>query len=222
MGAGQESLDGVLDESVMATTERVLAKSPAWGYLMNGMEDVPPAGDGYAVVYLSHLYRVALLDVTARYQAHATERAEAKIDERHKGRFGVVWLAFCGVVLSFVAVSLVLTMPLYAYAAAAGRFWVGEHFNAMKPLLAVLYILDTLALMYVLIAGFFVIPEAYRIFVISKMASDKRIKDTLGAKFGRAAVWWFLSLICVLLLSLFANVITPAIQHLLRRETWSS
>lgn len=215
-----ESLDGVPDESVMAATERVLAKSPAWGYLMNGAEDVPPAGDGHTVVYVSHLYRAALLDVTARYQAYAAARAEAKVDERHKGRFGVVWLAFWGVVLSFVGACVLLTAPLYLYANAAGRFWLGGHLDAMNPLPALLYILGTLALMYVLIAAAFVIPEAYRVFVLSQIASDKRIKDLLGAKLRHAAVWWFVSLIFAVGVEVYSSVISLGMQHLLKRETW--
>lgn len=215
-----ESFDDSPDESVMAATERIVSKSPVWGYLMNGMEDVPPAGDGHSVVYVSHLYRAALLDVTARYQARAAARAEEMIDDRHKGRFGVVWLAFWGVLLSSVAGCIVMFIPLYAYANAAGGFWVGGHPNAMRPLPALLYMLDTLTLTYVVIASIFVIPESYRIFVRSQIASDKRIKDILGAKLRRAAVWWFLSLVCAIAVNVYSNIISPGMQHLLKRETW--
>src|SRR5206468_1920443 len=61
-------------EMVMSLSEQLLNNTPAWQYLMNGGEDIPPAGDGRTVVYISHLYRAALLDVLLEYQTHAASR----------------------------------------------------------------------------------------------------------------------------------------------------
>ena len=56
-------------EEFLALNQELITKAPAWKYLMNGTEDVAPAGDGKVTLALSHLHRASLLAVASRHLA---------------------------------------------------------------------------------------------------------------------------------------------------------
>lgn len=59
-------------QEFLLLNQELITKAPAWKYLMNGTEDVAPAGDGKVTLALSHLHRAALLDVASHHLAEIT------------------------------------------------------------------------------------------------------------------------------------------------------
>ncbi len=208
-------------ETAMSLSEQLLNNTPAWQYLMNGGENIPPAGDGRAVVYISHLYRAALLDVLLEYQAQAASRREEQLDRRYQGRAGVSWSAFGFYVLAF---SLAWAMTAYFMVPssnAARRYWIIGDFTSMRPSSAIWYLGGVLWTAYLLILTVVVMPSAYSIFVKSKIGSDKRIKDILIARLWKATKIWFATVAVALIFGVLTNLIAPSAQHLFKREAWS-
>jgi len=75
-------------QEFMVLSQELITKAPAWKYLMNGTEDVAPAGDGKVTLALSHLHRAALLDVASRHLAAITvmkgqDRLASSIERTH-------------------------------------------------------------------------------------------------------------------------------------------
>ena len=208
------------DDELMTITERLLSKTPMWKYLMNGMEDVPPAGDGRHSILMSHLYRAALLDVLLSYQSHVAARKAAQLDKKYQGRAGVNWSAFGFYALIFIiawAVTLFLMIPS---ANQAGRYWIVGDFAAMRPISAILYLCGAILTSYLFIVTGMLMPTIYTVFVKSRIASDKRIKDILGRRLWSATKIWFAAIALVLLIGVVVNFITPGAQHLFKREAW--
>jgi hypothetical protein len=212
---------GRADEAVMRFSEQLLNKAPAWQYLMNGVEDVPPAGDGRAVVYISHLYRGALLDVLLRYQTFAAARLEEQLDSRYRGRAGVSWSAFGFYVLGFLLAWAATAYFMLPATDSAGRYWLLGDFTSMRPVSAISYLVGLLWAAYLFILTLVIMPTAYSVFVKSKIGSDQRIKDVLGAGLWRATKIWFAAIAFALVFGVFTNIIAPSAQHLFKREAWS-
>jgi hypothetical protein len=209
-----ESFDGAPDESLMATTERMLAKSPAWGYLMNGGEDVPPAGDGRAIVFLSHLFRASLLDVLMSYQAAASQHKEAQLDVRYRVRAGISWSAFSFYALILILAWASLLVPLVKHANGAYRYWLLSDYTAMPKSWAVLYLLLGVNLfIYLSILTVMMLPTLYQVFIKAQIGSDERIKHTLGARVWAASKIWLGVIGAEFLCGLFINLIIPSVQH---------
>lgn len=214
-----ESLDGVPDESTMATTEGVLAKSPAWGYLMNGMEDVPPAGDGQAVNFLSHLFRASLLDVLMSYQSAVSEYKAAQLDARYRVRAGVSWSAFSFYVLILALAWAGLLVPVVKHAVGAYRYWLLSDYAAMPKVSAVLYLLLGVNLfLYLSILTVMILPTLYQVFIRAQIGSDERIKNVLGARLWAATKIWLGLLAVEFLYGVFVELIIPSIQHTIGRS----
>jgi hypothetical protein len=212
-----ESLGGVPDESAMEITERVLAKSPAWGYLMNGMEDVPPAGDGQVVIFLSHLFRASLLDVLMSYQSVVSAHKEAQFDARYRVRAGISWSAFSFYVLILAIAWGSLTLPLVKYFNGAYRYWLLSDYAAMTNGWAALYLLGVNLFVYLSILTVMMLPRLYYVFIKAQIGSDERIKSVLGSRLWVATKIW-LGLIAVeFLYGLLINLIVPSLQHTIGR-----
>jgi hypothetical protein len=214
-----ESCGGVPDEAAMATAERVLAKSPAWGYLMNGAEDVPPAGDGRAVVFVSHLFRASLLDVLMSYQSAAAEHKEAQLDARYRVRAGISWSAFSFYVLILVIAWTGLMIPLVKHAGGAYRYWLLSDYSAMPKSWAVLYLLLGVNLfIYLSILTVMILPTLYRVFIKAQIGSDERIKKILGARLWASTKIWLGLMAVELVLGVLVELIIPSIQHTIGRS----
>jgi hypothetical protein len=214
-----ESFDGAPDDSVMATTEQVLEKSPAWGYLMNGSEDVPPAGDGQAVVFLSHLFRASLIDVLMSYQSFVSKHKEAQIDARYRVRAGISWSAFSFYALVLFLGWVGLLVPLVKYADEAYRFWLLSDYAAMSKFWAVAYLLVGVNLfLFLSILTVKILPALYKVFIKSQIGSDERIKNVLGARFWTATKIWLALIAIEIFLGVFVELIIPSVQHVIGRS----
>jgi hypothetical protein len=212
-----ESSDGEPDESVMEVTERVLAKSPAWGYLMNGVEDIPSAGDGHVAVYLSHLFRASLLDVLMSYQSAVSAHKEARLDARYRVRAGISWSAFSFYVLTLIIAWVGLMLPLVKHAYDAYHYWLLSEYTAMPKVWAVLYLSGVNLLVYLSILTVMMLPTLYRVFIKAQIGSDQRIKNILVTRAWAATKIW-LGLIAVeFIYGVFINLILPSIQHTIGR-----
>src|SRR5438105_481096 len=103
---------------------------------MNGMEDVPPAGDGRAVVFLSHLFRASLLDILMNYQSAVSEHKEAQLDACYRVRAGISWSAFSFYALILVLAWSSLLVLLIKHANGAYRYWLLSDYAAMPKVWA--------------------------------------------------------------------------------------
>jgi len=180
-------------ELLMSLTSQLLKKAPVWQYLMNGDEHVPAAGDGQAVVYISHLYRAALFDVVLQYQAHIVSHREEEIDRRYRAHPSLNRAAFGFYVLSLLLVWCAIGYYLFTRADSARRYWILGEFAAMPPMSALFYLCVTLAATYLLVVTVIVMPMI-----------------------------WFVLVIVAVLLGVATNLIAPTFKHLFAGETWTN
>jgi hypothetical protein len=202
-------------ESLMSVTEHLLKKVPVWQYLMNGDEHLPPAGDGRAVIYISHLYRAALLDVVLQYQARFTSRRAEQLDERYRAHPSLNRAAFGFYVLSLLLLWSVTGYYLVTRADDARRYWILAEFAPMTPFAAVFYLAVVLLATYVLIVTFMVMPTMYSVLVKWRIGSDQRIRDLVRPRLWKATKLWFAVIVIAVLLDVMTNLIAPTVKHLL-------
>lgn len=186
---------------------------------MNGIEDISPAGDGQAIIYLSHLLRASLIDVLNNYQLNLEEFNDRKFDARYKVRAGVSWSAFGFYILILIIIWVGLLYPLIKYSNEAFRYWVLNDFVSMPKTDAALYLfIGVNLLVYLAVITFKVIPILYKVFVKSQIGSDQRIKELLLAQFKSSTKIWVVFIGLQILIALFTNIIVPSIQNILGKS----
>ncbi len=204
------------DFNLMEVTEHVLKKSPVWQYLMNGIEDISPAGDGQAIIHVSHLLRASLVDVLNNYQVNLEKFNHRKFDARYGVRAGVSWSAFGFYILVLLIMWGGLLYPLIKYSNEAFHYWILNEFASMPKTGAALYLfLGVNLLVYLAILTFRIVPTLYKIFVKSQLGSDQRIKELLLVQFKSSTKIWIAFIVIEILIALFTNIIVPSIQDML-------
>lgn len=210
----QLSAESRPSDSLMLLTEHLLKKVPVWQYLMNGDEHLPPAGDGRAVVYISHLYRAALLDVVLQYQAHFTSRREEQLDHRYRAHPSLNRAAFGFYVLSLLLLWTATGYYLVYRADGARRYWILGDFAAISTSAAVSYLVVSLVAVYLLIVTFMVMPTMHSVLWRWEIGSDQRIRDLVRPRLWKATKMWFAVIVVALLLGVLTNLVAPAVKHL--------
>lgn len=201
-------------DSLMSLTEHLLKKVPVWQYLMNGDEHLPPAGDGRAVIYISHLYRAALLDVVLQYQARFTSRRAEQLDHRYRAHPSLNRAAFGFYVLILLLLWSATGYYLVTRADGARRYWLLGEFAAMTPFAAVFYLAAALVATYLLIVTFMVMPTMYSVLVKWRIGSDQRVRDLVRPRLWKATKLWFALIVLAVLLGVVTNLMAPTVKHL--------
>jgi hypothetical protein len=201
-------------ESHMSQTEHLLKRVPVWQYLMNGDEHLPAAGDGRAIIYISHLYRAALLDVVLQYQAHFTSRREEQLDHRYRAHPSLNRAAFGFYVLILLLFWSGTGYYLVTLADSARRYWILGDFASMTPFTAMFYLGMSFAATYLLIVTVTVMPTMYSVLVKWKIGSDQRIRDLVRPRVWSATKLWFAVSVVTVLLGVLTNLVAPAVRHL--------
>ena len=202
-------------DQVIRTTQKILAGSPAWAYLMVGMEDVPAASDGHEVVKLSHLFRSSLLDVTVRYLGTSIQRDRAQGDKQLKGNRGVGILAFSFPCLFFVvAWSLYLSwmIPLMS---GGLRFWVQAENAALSPSQALLFLGGTILFPYLVVITPVIIIKLFQILIIQGIQSDRRISEALWKPVWKITAGWLTLIVLAIVINLASGVMGSRLQYLI-------
>jgi hypothetical protein len=202
-------------EQTLTITEQIVATSPAWAYLMVGVEDIPSAGDGRAVVKVSHLFRSALLDVTARYQVAAARRHQARQDARLQGRRGVSLLAYGSPLLFFIIVWGAYLYFMIPALDAGGRFWLAGGDSAMRPATALLFLGGVALLPYLLIITPIVLVKLYQILIRGNIQSDQRIIHALWKPTWKITAGWLTLVVLAAVINLATGVLGPRLQHII-------
>jgi hypothetical protein len=206
----EESLDEVLK-----TTQRVLAGSPAWAYLMVGMEDVPAASDGHDVVRLSHLFRSSLLDVTVRYLGASIQKTRALDDERLKGNRGVSILAFGFPCLFFAIIWSFYLYWMIPLTNGGLRFWIQAENAAVSPAQAILFLGGTILFPYLVVISPVIIIKLFQILVRQGIQSDRRVSDALWKPVWKITAVWLTLIVLALIINLASGVLGPRLQYLI-------
>lgn len=197
-----------------ALTEETLARSPAWSYLMNGLEDVPPAGDGRAMVPLSHLYRALLLDVVEGYRADVAAQPVAGQP------YGVLrrladWAALAFGVLLVLGLWAGMSWLGRPWLAAAGRYWIKHDFGALSPSAALLSLgvgaLITLLIPLTLIC----LWTAWSFAVRATDRGDELLPVVLRRRVRRLAIWWASAVLAAVALELAMGILGPGLDYAL-------
>lgn len=201
------------DDQLMEATKRILEESPTWQYLMNGIEDISPAGDGQTIIFVSHLIRSSLLDVLKNYHSNEDAYNKAQIDAVYTVRVGVSWSAFGFYVLVFLFAWAFVLYPLIKYGDSAIKYWVLGDYSVMSKSYALLYLFGINGLIYLGIVTIKMVPILYKVFVKSQIGSDKRIKEYLLPKFWESTKLWLGIMALEILLGTFVELIIPSLQH---------
>jgi hypothetical protein len=181
---------------------------------MNGDEHLPPAGDGQAVIYISHLYRAALLDVVLQYQARFTSRRAEQLDHRYRAHPSLNRAAFGFYVLILLLLGSATGYYLVTRADGARRYWLLGEFVAMTPFAALFYLASALLATYLVIVTFMVMPTMYSVLVKWRIGSDQRIRDLVRPRLWKATKLWFALIVLAVLLGVATNLMAPAFKHL--------
>lgn len=201
------------DSTIVDITENILKNSPAWQYLMNGLEDISPAGDGHSIIYLSHLFRATLKDTLTNYQLNKDAHDNAQLDARYAVRTGVSWSAFGFFVLIFlIAWSLVFYLT-YTYGQNAISYWFLGDYQQVSKTQAIIFLIVFNLIIYLGILTFKMIPLLYNIFIRLQIGSDKRILEYLLPQLKAATILWVEILALEFLYGIFVELIIPSIQH---------
>jgi len=208
------------DRDLLALTEQCLVKSPVWGYLMNGTEDMPPAGDGRTIVKVSHLYKAALLDVLIRFQANREiliRERDFRRQQQVRGGVGAAAFGFYLILLSGAWFALLrLLVPSLR---SGSRFWLSHDYDAMSKLGAVLFLAGIFACLYFAHLTVSIIPALYRGLVRLSVPSDQGMWSTLRPKLWRITRFWFFVALGGIILGFLINLLSPAVQHIFDHNT---
>ena len=206
-------------KELLQLTEQCLIKSPAWGYLMNGMEDMPPAGDGNTVVPVSHIYRAALLDVLTRFQTNSDLREEIKFHERYQGRRGVGISAFGFYLLLLSAAWFFLLRFMIPRAVNGLRFWFMHDYGVMSRPTAVTFFFGAIAILYLAHVTVVMVPALYSVLVRLNIQSDQRAWNILWPRLWRVTKFWLVAGLCALVLGLAVEVLGPSVEHIINQNS---
>ncbi|MFN8512019.1 MAG: hypothetical protein U0841_05415 [Chloroflexia bacterium] len=193
--------------------QQVISQSPSWNYLMVGLEDVPPASDGHAIVTLSHLLRAMLLDITL-WQASNVPRQSTKSDVVSPAVRGVVdWAAFALIVLLLTGLAFLVGRAVLPWSAAFD-FWIRRNYSAMSSSAAILSLiwslLAALGAMLIVVA----IWSFWKFYIRASESRDEGFRKRLYLRLGATAVSWFLVLVIPTLVNLWTGLIGPSLDFL--------
>lgn len=164
----------------MVSVHSALTGSPMWSYLMVGMEDIPAAGDGHAVVTVSHLCRAVLLDATIRLHSLVAQRAELMLNERYSGNKVVGLFAFGFVALLLSGAWFALGSAMIPWWDAARRYWFLNNYDIMAPWAALLFIAGVVFASLLLPVTLVVLWNSWALLVRAHVQSDRRTAEVLG------------------------------------------
>jgi len=208
-----------LSKELLQLTEQCLIKSPAWGYLMNGMEDMPPAGDGKTVVQVSHIYRAALLDVLTRFQTNSDLREEIKFHERYQGRKGVGISAFGFYLLLLSATWFFLLLFMIPRTVNGLRFWFMHDYSVMSRFTAVTFFFCAIAILYLAHVTIVMVPALYSVLVRLNIQRDQRAWNVLWPQLRRITKFWLVAGVCTLVFGIAINVLSPSAEHIIYQNS---
>jgi hypothetical protein len=196
---------------------QVISQSPSWNYLMVGLEDVPPAGDGHAIVTLSHLLRAMLLDVDL-WQASNVPKRITKSEAVSPTVRGIVdWAAFALIVLLLTGLAFLVGRAVLPWSAAYD-FWIRRNYSAMSSPAAILSLilvpLAALAAMLLLVG----LWSFWRFYIRASETGDAGFRKRLYPRLGATVVSWFVLLMGPTLVNLWTGLIGPSLDFLLNGE----
>ena len=205
-------------KDLLKLTEQYLLKSPVWGYLMNGDEDMPPAGDGIIAVRVSHLYRAALLDILTRFQATQDLREEIQFHERYQGRKGVGLSAFGFYILLLMAAWFFLLRFMIPITSSGLRFWFKHEYASMSRGQAIVFLIGTIATMCLAHLTLEMVPALYSVLVRLNIQSDQRAWDVLWPRLRRILKLWLIIVgLGSLVMGIIVNVISPGAERIINQ-----
>ena len=210
--------DEIVNKGVLTITEQSLLKSPVWTYLMHGMEDIPSAGDGKAIINVSHLYRAALLDVVIRFEKQIALERDAVFHSRYRGKRSIGISAFGFYILLLTILWLSLGYLMLPRIKSAKSFWLHNDYNAMSTLSAFLFLLGLLSFTYLVVITPVIVFTLYSTLVRQSIASDKRIRELVWERAWKVSKAWAIVILIAVVINIFAAVILPGIQHLLNNK----
>jgi hypothetical protein len=200
-------------KQLIELTGQILHNSPVWPYLMVGTEEILSAGDGQAIVGVSHLYRSILLDVILKYQQYVDVQAKVSLEAKHRGRSIVRYCAFGFGMVSEGVVWLLLAWAIVPSYSAARRYWLLHEYTAMTSQSALLYLTYVLLAIFILFYSPVFTWTWWSLLIRSKADSDRQIAEILGRSTLKVFLVWLTLIVVAVIIGLFTGVIEPAFQH---------
>lgn len=201
------------EDDAVRLAERVLIQSPIWSYIMTGVEEVYPAGDGTIAVPVSHLYRAALLDVALRVEEHAAARTQAQQDARYRGRGLVGMAAFGFVAVVLAAVWAVLGHSMIPIAGATRRYWLLNDYHALSVPAALLSLSGAVFITFLAPFTLVTLWTAWTLLARARIESDRRILEVMSRRTWTLLKWWAIAVALAILLNLATGQLGPGLQH---------
>jgi hypothetical protein len=205
---------GDASQDVSRSADMIVAESPVWSYLLNGQEDVAPAGDGRAIVTVSHLCRAALLDLLIHYRKSVAEHMKAQIDSRYQETQFTGLSAFGFYALILALVWIFLGRILLRDAGSARQFFLLDNYDAMSAGTAWRYVFVVFAalLTFPLTPG--LLLTCWEVVVRKSVAGGKSIRDVLWRR-SRAIVYaWLTLLVAAFAINVVTTVSGGGFKHL--------
>lgn len=202
-------------DKIIRQTCDFLDQSPGWLYLMAGIEEVLPAGDGTVAVIVSHLFRTALLDVLLQLRSRAKSHWEREIDKRYRGRrfVGLGAFGFGLVVLALPWIALV--QWILPRTESAREFWLLDQYAVLAPASALLFLAACLFTSFLVPFSIGAIWTLWSSLVVSAVESDRRIVEVLMRRTWLISKWWLVCVGLAMIINLMTGIFGPAFQHVL-------
>jgi hypothetical protein len=202
-------------EERRAVTEQTLEQSPIWPYLMSGMEDLPPAGDGRAVVVVSHLYRAVLLDIALCRRAETIEQVAILSTERRTARWIIDWSALGFGIALLLGAWLLLGWLARPWIGTMRRYWLLRDYDALSRSAALMSLASGVAVTLLLPLSVAALWILWSLLVREGKQGNQRITQLLGLRLRRVTIWWALAVALAAAINLATGVLGPAFEHLL-------
>ncbi len=200
-------------DEIVELTERFLKASTTWSSLMDGMEEIPSAGDGQIPVTVSHLYRAVLLDINLRFQIGETSRTQALLDARYGGRRLINLAAFGFSVLFLAGIWFLLGKAVLFSLDVGRRYWLLDDYHAMSSSSALFFLGEVLFATLLLPVTLVILWTLWLLLLQTKATNDREIVEVLGHRVRVAFLTWLTLIALAVFISLFTGAIGPAFTH---------
>jgi hypothetical protein len=198
---------------IIGLAESFLKATTTWSSLMDGIEEIPSAGDGHMPVTVSHLYRAALLDISLRFQVGETERAQARLDARYGGRKLINMAAFGFGALLLGGTWFLLGKAVLTSFDAGWRYWLLNDYHAMSSSSALFFLAEVVFATLFLPVTLVITWTLWFLLIRTKATNDREIAEVLGHRLRGAFLTWLTLIALGVLIGLFTGAIGPAFTH---------
>ena len=203
-----------VSQGISRPADVIVAESPVWSYLLSGQEDIAPAGDGRAIVTVSHLCRAALLDLLIHYRKSVVARMEAQTDRRYQETWFTRLSAFGFYALALTLICVFLARILVLDAGSARQYFLLDNYDAMSDGAAWRYVFVIFGslLVFPLAPGFLL--TCWEAVVRKSLESSRRIREVLWRRSRPVVYTWLSLLLAAFVINVATTVSGGGFKHL--------